>query len=123
MREEIKNWWGQAKRDLQTAKNCYNSKDYYASAFFCHRSVEKGLKALYLDAHKSLWKIHDLVKLAKEVDVPEKITVLCSKLNPFYIQTRYPEEDAAPADKIKESDAQKAISLAEEVLKWLEKAF
>ncbi|NMG83285.1 MAG: HEPN domain-containing protein [Methanosarcinales archaeon] len=48
MRKEVKEWWKQAKRDLITAENCKNSKDYYACAFFCQQSVEKGLKAMYI---------------------------------------------------------------------------
>jgi HEPN domain-containing protein len=48
MRKEVKEWWKQSKRDLITAENCKNSKDYYAGAFFCQQSVEKGLKALYI---------------------------------------------------------------------------
>ena len=55
MRKEVKEWWKQAKRDLITAENCKNSEDYYACAFFCQQSVEKGLKALYI---------------AKKTDVP-----------------------------------------------------
>ncbi len=35
MRKEVEEWWKQAKRDLITAENCKNSKDYYACAFFC----------------------------------------------------------------------------------------
>jgi len=49
MRKEVEQWWKQAKRDLTTAKNCKNSGDYYACAFFCQQSVEKALKALYIE--------------------------------------------------------------------------
>ena len=45
MRNEAKNWWKQARRDLKAAKNSFNSADYYVTSFLCHQSVEKALKA------------------------------------------------------------------------------
>jgi HEPN domain-containing protein len=53
MRKEIENWWKQAKRDLITAEHCKDSGDYYACAFFCQQSIEKGLKALFLLKNKT----------------------------------------------------------------------
>lgn len=68
MREEVSNWWKQAKRDFQTAKNCRNSGDYYASVFFCQQAIEKGLKSLYiLRKGTSPGTTHSLIFLAKEV--------------------------------------------------------
>ncbi|MDD5616159.1 MAG: HEPN domain-containing protein [Candidatus Methanoperedens sp.] len=49
-----KNWLIQSERDLVTAKNCARSGDFYASAFFCHQAVEKGLKALYISKFNDL---------------------------------------------------------------------
>lgn len=36
MREEIKNWWKQAEKDLEVAKYNFKGGEYYASAFFAN---------------------------------------------------------------------------------------
>src|SRR3989338_7281183 len=121
MRVEIENWWKQAKRDLLSAENSLKSKDYYLCAFMCQQSVEKGLKALYIRAQGSLWKVHDLVKLAREVKAPEEIVFKCAQINPVYVAVRYPESNELPSEKISKTEAERMMSLAAEVLKWIRK--
>ena len=70
MRKEVKEWWKQAKRDLITAENCKNSKDYYACAFFCQQSVEKSLKALYIAKKADVSRCNPLVDLPRHRDRP-----------------------------------------------------
>jgi len=120
MRKEIEHWWMQAKRDLVTASNCLNSNDYYACAFFAQQAVEKGLKAVYLESHQ-LWKIHDLVKLAREIKAPSEIILKCSQINPVYTDVRYPEADELPSEKVTKKDGEEILKLAREVLLWIEK--
>lgn len=48
MNASIEVWWKQAKRDLKSAKNSLNSKDYYVSALLSQQAVEKALKAYNL---------------------------------------------------------------------------
>lgn len=70
MREEIKNWWEEAKGDLKTVE--YNLKGgmLKAAAFYSQQAVEKGLKVLYIKRFKKLWKIHGLAELARKVKAP-----------------------------------------------------
>ena len=81
MRKEVKEWWKQSKRDLITAENCKNSKDYYACAFFCQQSVEKGLKAMYI-AKKRMFPgaTHSLIYLATEIDLPSEFHIFLRRL-------------------------------------------
>ncbi len=48
MEEEIRNWWKQAKKDLETANYLYKGERYEESAVFSQQSVEKALKALIM---------------------------------------------------------------------------
>ena len=48
MRKEVRNWFAQALKDLETAERNIDIGEYYASAFFAHQAVEKALKALYI---------------------------------------------------------------------------
>nr|QNO46337.1 hypothetical protein PABHDKJJ_00041 [Methanosarcinales archaeon ANME-2c ERB4] len=67
MRKEVRELWKQAKRDLITAENCKNSKDYYACAFFCQQSVEKGFKGTVYRKKADVW-CNPLVDLPRHRD-------------------------------------------------------
>lgn len=71
MREEIENWWKQAKADLHSAEHMFDSEDYYFSAFACQQAVEKGPKALGLIKLKTIPIGHSLVYLAKQLKLPQ----------------------------------------------------
>ncbi len=120
MNKEIKTWWEQAKRDLQSAKNSLNSGDYYVAAFMAQQSAEKGLKVLYIKKHREVWKIHDLVRLAREINAPSQILSRCASLTPAYFETRYPDSEKTPAEKVNRQEAEEMIKLAEEILTWIE---
>jgi HEPN domain-containing protein len=122
MRKEVKEWWEQAKKDLITAENCKNSEDYYACAFFCQQSVEKGLKALL--SQKSgcpLVQTHSLIYLATAIDLPSEFHTFLRRLTPEFVTTRYP--DAAygtPYELYDEDIANEILEKSKEVIKWIE---
>ncbi len=122
MKEEVKRWIEQSKADVKSAKNCFKSKDYYLCAFMCQQSVEKVMKALYLQKYKKLRKIHDLTFFAKELNYPEDIIRLCEQLTKVYVETRYPDLGGKiPAKKFTKDDAKKFLNIASKILKWLRK--
>jgi HEPN domain-containing protein len=119
MKKEILIWLKQAERDFKSAKNSLSSGDYYVSALLSQQAVEKALKFLFIKKNGQLLKIHDLVKLARDVSAPLEIIKSCAEINPVYIEIRYPDGDELPADKINKSEAVRIISLTEEILKWI----
>jgi len=120
MEKEIEIWIIQAQRDLKSAKNSFKSKDYYISAFLSHQVVEKLLKAVYIQKFQKIWKIHDLVILAKEINAPLTIIEKCAVLNPVYFEVRYPESEELPAKKINKIEADEMLAIAGDILKWVE---
>jgi len=120
MKEEVKNWWERAKKDLNTAKNSLNSGDYYATSLFSQQSAEKALKALQLKKENKIIKTHDLLFLAKKLEIPENLIENCRKLKPVYIETRYPDASGDFKDFSK-VDGEEDVKLAKEVLIWIEK--
>ncbi len=73
MREEVKSWWKQAAKDLDSANKNFEIKEYYLVAFLCQQSVEKALKALYIHKlRESPGLTHSLIFLGKSVEVPEE---------------------------------------------------
>ena len=121
MKEEI-NWLMQSKIDFNTAKNSFNSKDYYASAFWCQQSIEKAIKALLIKEKKRLIKIHDLVILSRMGNLPEELLKKVKLLSGIYVESRYGIiNNDIPANKFKEKDVLEFINITSEVLKWVEK--
>lgn len=118
---EVENWWKQSQVDFTSAQHCFESKDYYLSAFMCQQAVEKAIKALYIKEHQELLRIHDLVRLARDVHLPEELIKKCAVLNPVYVEVRYPESDEIPSDKIDSVKASNFLSLTKEILQWIEK--
>ena len=116
--EEFKKWVERAKRDLDTAKFLFEGKKYEESAFYSHQSIEKSLKGVLIKKSGKLLKIHDLVKLGKNVGMPNNYLVKLKELTFAYIYSRYP--DVPKEDEINEK-SEKFILTAEEILKWSQK--
>ncbi len=118
MREEVKRWWGKAKRDFSTSNFLFKGRKYEESIFFSQQAAEKALKALSLKKFNRIRKIHDLVELGKDVKLPNNILENLRELTLAYVYSRYPD--------VQEPEDLKGIAIsflkyAEEVLKWTEK--
>lgn len=118
-------WVNQAKADLSSAKNALKYEDYAWSCFLAQQIGEKSFKALGEEFNLSLWG-HDLVDLINEikiiVSIPKSIEDDCRTLNLYYISTRYPDAFTSgfPAEKFSKTQAEEAIKIASEVLKFAE---
>ena len=122
MREEIENWWKQAKCDLSAAKNSVKSKDYEWACFQSHQSVEKGLKALILLKKRKLIHTHELLKLGKELGINEELYLSLRELNTEYVTSRYPNAaNGIPHEIYYKEKAENRIKHAEKVIEWIEK--
>lgn len=110
-------WFKRAQKDLKAAEHSFTSKDYEWACFQVQQSVEKTLKALLIKKTHQFQKVHDLVELAKICHAPEEIILKCGKINPFYIETRYPE---LSKDYSKE-DVTTVIHFGKDILQWIEK--
>ena len=122
MREEIGFWWKQAEADLNSAKNCINSGDYYLAVFSCQQAVEKALKSLCLLTIREVPKGHSIIYLAQKLKVPKEMLSGIRDLNPEYLTTRYPDiVEGVPAELYDEDIAGRHYATAEKVLKWVRK--
>lgn len=117
MKEEVKRWLNQAKEEFDTAGINFKAKKYFSAAFWSQQAAEKALKALLIKNTQSFPKIHDLVQLARLNKAPLEIVELCSKLNPAYTASRYPD---TPKEYTRE-ECEKVLLYCQEVLKWIEK--
>jgi len=113
-KEEFEKWFIQAEIDFRASRNSLKSGDYGSSVFWCQQAVEKGLKALMIKEGKELVRVHDLVRLGKKVNLPEKFFDVSSKLSVLYTDARYPM-----FREFEEGEVDSFIKFTEEVLEWI----
>ncbi len=91
MKPEVKNWLEQAEHDIEVAEYNFDGNMLDAAAFYSQQAAEKALKSLYISKFNELWRVHDLVRIAKRIEAPTKIAISCAKITPAYTGTRYPD--------------------------------
>ncbi|OFV68420.1 MAG: DNA-binding protein [Candidatus Syntrophoarchaeum caldarius] len=123
MRKEVKEWWKQALKDLDSAEKNLNIGEYYLTAFLCQQSVEKSLKALYIHKLKeSPGPTHSLIFLGKEVGIPEEYHSTLRRLSPDFVITRYPDAaHTVPYELYDEEIAKERLERSMKVIEWIRK--
>lgn len=109
-------WLERAKKELETATYLAEGGYFEDAAFHSQQAAEKALKAAYMKKFGELTKTHELVFLGKKVGVPGEVLESCEALNPFFVQTRYPDY----AEILSEEDCRETIESAKEVIEWVE---
>jgi len=118
-----KDWFNQAKLDLEHAKKSKEQGDFNWSCFASQQAAEKALKAVYLSKNMEGWG-HVIKRLLEElkgeVAVTENLIRSGIKLDKFYILTRYPNgfDAGKPSDFFTEEDAEEAITHAKNIIKF-----
>jgi HEPN domain-containing protein len=125
MSDNIKYWIETALYDIEVADSLYDKIHYLYSAFLCHQSVEKMLKALYVKKHNSFPpKIHNLLKLAELSDIRSKMSenhfLFLTELDPMNIEARYPSYKENIHNLLSKKDAKNILLKSKELLKWLQ---
>ncbi|MBI2451592.1 HEPN domain-containing protein [Candidatus Pacearchaeota archaeon] len=121
MKEEINNWWKQALHDLEAAEYNFEGDLLDSAAFLSQQSVEKALKALYIQEKNQLKKTPSISGLAKDLGLPSSPTIKISELEPAYQKTRYPDiAKKIPAEDFEKADVEEFINTAQEVIAWIE---
>ena len=95
MKRQAKEWLHFSKTDLMTAEKILLEEEISTStAFHCHQSVEKALKAILENIEHRFPKTHDLLKLLSLVRergfVIDVETTAIVELDSVYIDARYP---------------------------------
>lgn len=121
MREEIRNWWEQAKEDLDSAEKNIIIKKYYLTAFMAQQACEKGLKAyLMLKDKKKNFTTHSLVELGKQAKIPRETLERLRNLAPQYTIARYPDvTETIPYENYSLEISTRLLNDAKEIFKWL----
>ncbi len=121
MREEIKNWWEQAKHDLETAKILLREHRLDAASFYFQQCLEKALKAyITLTKKESPGPIHSLLQLARHGELPLKYHDFLKRLTSEYFISRYPDaSESIPYTIYSEKEVQEYAQKTEEIMTWI----
>lgn len=104
MSGETERWLHHAREDLENARATLTGERWSATSFHVQQAVEKALKGLWLATrHEAPPRVHDLVRLAEELGVPEDWHSELDALTRVYLLSRYPDV-AADADDSVEPD-------------------
>jgi HEPN domain-containing protein len=90
--DAIKFWRESSVDAFDTSDKLFESKKYNHSLFFVHLSLEKILKALYVQIKKdSPPPIHDLIRLAEkcEISMDGKLKEELAEISTFNVSARY----------------------------------
>ena len=123
MKEKYYQYWQTAsKQDIETAEILFKNKRYHHCLFFCHLSVEKYLKAVYVYKKESAPPfVHDLVRLAEKTGIKmndEKRNVF-AEISAFNIEARYDDYKLSFYKKATKAFASQYLNQTKGILKWL----
>ena len=92
--KQIEYWKSGAKSDIETAEILIDKGKYLHGLFFCHLTIEKILKANYVNQNKSVApKTHDLIYLTEHsnIKMEDNDLQLIAILMKYQLEGRYPE--------------------------------
>ena len=122
MKEETKLWVDKAEEDFDNALYNFRGHRYGITAFLCQQALEKIIKAVIVEVvNKRPAKSHDLIKLAKDANLtdkmPKKWLPELRSLTQYYFLVRYPDigKKFFTTPKI----AKEVLGLLKEIYPWV----
>jgi HEPN domain-containing protein len=124
-KENAMRWLKEAEYTLRQAEKVCQDGAYSLACFLSEQAAQKSLKAiLYLDGARFI-TIHSITELIKEIskkriEFLELINQGATRLDQYYLSTRYPDAVPAPAipSEIYSIDqAQEAVKIAGNIFK------
>lgn len=119
--KQIEYWINTAKSDLDTAELLIREFRYTHGLFFCHLTIEKGLKAHVVKTTGAFApKSHNLLYLLDmaEIKVREQDEIFLGILMKYQLEGRYPDYNPHIPSKEQVSDY---LNRTKVLLTWLER--
>jgi HEPN domain-containing protein len=121
MPSRARDWFNQAVRDLEQAKDSQKAGRHEWACFAAQQAAEKAVKALHLHLGQEAWG-HVIAKLIQElpevVQLPKHLLDKARVLDNFYIPARYPNShpQGAPFEHYGSLQSEAAVSYASEII-------
>ncbi|OGO67999.1 MAG: DNA-binding protein [Chloroflexi bacterium RBG_19FT_COMBO_62_14] len=124
MPNRSKDWFNQALRDLEQARDSLQAGRHEWACFAAHQAAEKAVKALHLRLGQEAWG-HVIAQLLRELPPetpapPKDLIERAMVLDNFYISTRYPNAhpDGAPFEHFGSLQSEQALEHAGAILEF-----
>lgn len=124
MASRARDWFNQAAKDLEQAKDCRQGGRHEWACFASQQAAEKAVKALHLRLGQEAWG-HVIAKLIQElpqsINVAEELIHKARVLDNFYIPARYPNShpEGAPFEHYGPLQSGEAIDYASEIIEFV----
>lgn len=122
MANRSRDWFTQAVRDLDQARDSEAADRHEWACFAAQQAAEKAVKALHLDRGQEAWG-HMVAQLLQELhgEVPVALLDKAKVLDNFYVATRYANGHpaGAPFEHYGRLQSGPAITYASEILEFV----
>ena len=120
--DKITYWLKIAEEDWRVANHLFEKGDYSYALFFGHLTVEKILKALYVDKQNETPPFsHNLVYLSEKsgIELHEDNLELLEEISDYNLEARYPDDKLSFFRKCTIEFTENKLKQIEGVRKWL----
>ncbi len=124
--KQVNYWKKSSERSWETASGLFKIKRYDACLFFCHLTLEKSLKGLFIKKTKNLAPyIHDLAKLSNlaQLNLPPDQIQNLRIITTFNISTRYDDIKFEFYKKCTKKYTEKYFLITKKLFLWLKKQY
>ncbi|MBN2245842.1 MAG: HEPN domain-containing protein [Candidatus Aminicenantes bacterium] len=121
-KDSIWYWLESAKEDWKVAKHLFEKRDYSYSLFLGHLTIEKILKAIYVDRlNDTPPYTHRLIHLSEKasLELTDEQIELLEAITDFNLEARYPDEKFSFKKKCTRSFTENYLKKIEGMRKWL----
>jgi HEPN domain-containing protein len=121
-KESIRYWLESAKEDWKVANHLFEKRDYSYSLFLGHLTIEKILKAIYVNRlNDTPPYTHRLIHLAEKasLELTDEQSELLETITDFNLEARYPDEKFAFKKRCTKSFTENYLKKIEGMRKWL----
>ncbi len=124
MTNRAQDWFKQAERDWEQAKDSQQAKRHEWACFAAQQAAEKAVKALHLHLGQEAWG-HVIAQLLgglpEGMTIPDDLIEKARVLDNFYIPSRYPNShpQGAPFEHYGPLQSEEALRYAGEILDFV----
>jgi len=122
----VRRWLEIAAEDMEVAESNHSNGYWLYAAFLCHQSLEKVLKAHYQATHDDDPPYtHNHIRLLNVCGLIDELSEeqlrFIARIEPMYIEARYPEQKAAAARTMNKDVSQYFIDNTKKLTLWIRK--
>lgn len=124
--EHLKYWLSGAEYSLKVARDNFKLKHYSWCLFFCHLTLERALKGLFVKKlNKPPLPIHNLVRLAKQakLEIPPVRAIDFEEISSFNIEARYDDFKLSFYKNATRVYTEKWLKKCQEYFLWLKNQY